>query len=713
MEEPRRVHKFNAKAGEDFHLWAMRTEAALRAKKLFTVVSVDVVGTNEGGLTSEQQDRVDEACEVIIRGLGDKPLRICTPDNRNPFKMWSRLKDRYAVANTAMKVQLLSRLNKLRYHGQAMGDYVDSFEEIYNRLESMNCTIEPEIQVATLLASFGDRDSSPYGHLVTALQMATEKPNWETVSAMLLQEFEDKAWATSAESRPSKAEGKALTAGRPRRLQFSRGKFHRVERRTCFECGKQGHIARNCKSRKTPRHDINADHDNEIAAEARLLMATTRSKQPHQTNSGQKSMKTSIFPLLLDSGASEHMVRHSTMLHSARPVCPRTIVLGNGSVVTADTEGDILLQSVVFVQRKARTVFTWLKSALHVPELEFDLISVSALCKDNMDVNFSSHMNTCSIVKDGAVRMEGSLHNRVYYINGRLVEREEPSVSVNTMSVDRASPAMNASEVLWHRRLGHAGVDSIRRLSSQQAVRGLELDSGGRTQYDCEDCFKGKQSRLPNPMNLHRATTVGNVIHSDVCGPMSTTSNGGARYYVSFIDEFSGFGRLIPIAKKSDVATSLKQFLPWFERKFSCQVRKMHSDGGGEYVALEQYLQERGIEQSFALAYAKEQNGVAERFNRTIVESARAMLSHAGLPRCFWAEAAVHATDTRNRFFGPRNSKKSSWELVYGFKPRLDHIKVFGCLAWVHIPAERRKKLDDKAEKGLLLSCKDSGLYKV
>lgn len=73
----------------------------------------------------------------------------------------------------------------------------------------------------------------------------------------------------------------------------------------------------------------------------------------------------------------------------------------------------------------------------------------------------------------------------------------------------------------------------------------------------------------------------------------------------------------------------------------------------------------------------------------------------------------MHATDIRNRFFGPRDSKKSSWELLHGSKPRLDHIRVFGCLAWVHIPAEKRKKLDDKAEKGLLLSCKASGLYKV
>ena len=317
------------------------------------------------------------------------------------------------MVNTAMKVQLLLRLNKLKHHGQSMGEYVDSFEEIYNRLKSMGCSIETEIRVATLLASFGDRDRSPYGHLVTALQLTAETSHWETVSAMLHQEFEDKAWYTAVGSRAMNAESKALTAGRPRRSPFTRRKFQRIEKRTCYECGKQRHIASNCKSRKISRDGMKMADQNEVAAEARLLIAKTLSRHLKQTRSKQTSGETSALPPLRDSGASEDMVRHSTTLLSARYVCLKKSVLGNGSVVTADMEGYVLLQSEVFVQQHARTVFQWLKSALHVPHLEFDLISVSALCKDNMDVNFSSHMYLCTIVKDGAVRVQGSLRNRV------------------------------------------------------------------------------------------------------------------------------------------------------------------------------------------------------------------------------------------------------------------------------------------------------------
>ena len=99
------------------------------------------------------------------------------------------------------------------------------------------------------------------------------------------------------------------------------------------------------------------------------------------------------------------------------------------------------------------------------------------------------------------------------------------------------------------------------------------------------------------------------------------------------------------------------------------------------------------MEQTFAPAYAKEQNGIAEQFNRTIVESARAILSHAGLPRCFWAGAAVHATEIRNRFFGPQDSHKSSWELLHGSKSRLDHIRVLGVLRGCIYPQKSVKSL--------------------
>lgn len=87
-----------------------------------------------------------------------------------------------------------------------------------------------------------------------------------------------------------------------------------------------------------------------------------------------------------------------------------------------------------------------------------------------------------------------------------------------------------------------------------------------------------------------RATTIGEVVHSDVCGPMSCSSLGGSLYYVSFIDECSGFLRIAPIQRKSAAASEFKKFLAWLECRADCTLKRLHSDNGGEYVALEGFV---------------------------------------------------------------------------------------------------------------------------
>lgn len=157
-------------------------------------------------------------------------------------------------------------------------------------------------------------------------------------------------------------------------------------------------------------------------------------------------------------------------------------------------------------------------------------------------------------------------------------------------------------------------------------------------------------------------------------------------YYVPFVDEFSGYVTVHPIANKSDVLSTFKLFLSRFERKFPCTLHKFHSDQGGDFLALKSFLQESGIEQSFAPAYSPDQHGIVERLNRTIIDGTRSLLSQSGLSRKFWAEAVVQMANIRNRFFDPRLSDQTSFETAIGSKPRVDHLRVFGCLVCVHVP---------------------------
>lgn len=198
--------------------------------------------------------------------------------------------------------------------------------------------------------------------------------------------------------------------------------------------------------------------------------------------------------------------------------------------------------------------------------------------------------------------------------------------------------------------------------------------------------MKGKQTKIHSHRNLHSAKKVVRVTHSDVCGPMSTPFMGGSIYYISFVDEFSGYVTIYPIAKKSDMLNTFKLLLPWFERKFSCTLHILHSDQVGEYLALNSFLQERVIEQSFAPAYSPDHNGIAERLNWTVIEGTRSLLSQSSISRKFWAEAVAHMANIRNHFFCPRSSDQTSYEMATGSKHRVDHLRAFGCLVWVHVP---------------------------
>lgn len=143
MEDSKRIHKFFARDGKVFLLWSVRTRAALEDKECINVVERDYVGNNHvSNLSEDVRSKVAEARAIIIQGLGDKPLRTCLGEKDNPYHMWIKLRERYAVANIATRVQLQSKLARMRYSGQTMSDYVGSFEENFNRLTAMNSTVE-------------------------------------------------------------------------------------------------------------------------------------------------------------------------------------------------------------------------------------------------------------------------------------------------------------------------------------------------------------------------------------------------------------------------------------------------------------------------------------------------------------------------------------------------------------------------------------------
>ena len=140
---------------------------------------------------------------------------------------------------------------------------------------------------------------------------------------------------------------------------------------------------------------------------------------------------------------------------------------------------------------------------------------------------------------------------------------------------------------------------------------------------------------------------------------------------------------------KSEVPETFKEFEALTTADSGQRIGTLRSDGGGEYGSqeFEAYLKSKGIHHELTVSYSPQQNWVAERMNHTLMESARSMLAHAGLPDSYWAEAVATAAYLRNRMpTTALHQKVTPYELWYGRKPNLSHLRVFGCMAYAHIP---------------------------
>lgn len=288
-------------------------------------MTTDVIGDGTTEMKREEKLAVAKARATIIQGLGEKPLRLCMGEKGNHFKMWQRISERYAVANIVTKVKLQTKLARTNYTGQRMAEFVDSFEKKILLLAAINSPIAEDLQVAMLLASFADKKTSPFGHATVALLSFDKEFSWENASPTLLQEYDEKVWLAS---QPKQMKKKSPTSALFANNQRQKGKgWKRLERRRCFGCGKKGHLVKCCTDARGQENSNNSENTTTFANHATLLMARKRSCDDRA--------------LIVDSGASEHMIMHLEWLSNVQPTEPRTIVLGNGNTVTATCKGDM------------------------------------------------------------------------------------------------------------------------------------------------------------------------------------------------------------------------------------------------------------------------------------------------------------------------------------------------------------------------------------
>jgi transposase InsO family protein len=230
------------------------------------------------------------------------------------------------------------------------------------------------------------------------------------------------------------------------------------------------------------------------------------------------------------------------------------------------------------------------------------------------------------------------------------------------------------------------------------------------------DVHKERTSRTLFLKRDSKAEGVLELIHSDVCGPMPSSSISGYVYYVSFIDDYSHKTWVYFLKSKDEVFSKFKEFKALIENLSERKIKILRSDNGGEYTSKEfaNFCKDVGIKRELTTPYNPQQNGVAERKNITIMEVVKTMIHDQDLPMYLWEEATKTTVYVQNRLSHSALGFKTLEEMFSGKKPEVSHLKIFGCLVFVHIPKEKRTKLDPSGKKGIFVGyCEVSKAFRV
>lgn len=427
----------------------------------------------------------------------------------------------------------------------------------------------------------------------------------------------------------------------------------------------------------------------------------------------------------VDSMASVHICSNRSLFDSELKACsPVDVQVADGNVVRATLCGTITLLLRSAGEKNTVTTRCTLTGVLYHPDFSVNLLSWVKLLGRKWELHSSSEATY--VVLHTGQRIPLTTSEGVLVLNA---EHEHKKAAAAAAGASASIPPLITSNsriaslstaedlVRVHEMMGHVGFDAmvhILKSSQTDGVGTLKLTSDDLLQartavLNCTACLKGKGSRTPFG---HRGLATGKqpmeVLHMDSYQITRKGSAGQmiAEYGVVIDDRFSEMLYFVHTKTKDVIPQLITDLLQNVMTQSEKKLKRIICDGGTEFMnsTLKQWCQRHGVEMQPAPPKTPQLNGAAERHVRTLKEAARTLLAHCGLPSRFWGDATRHFVSTRNRFRIAAATGKTPHETVYGRRPSLQHLGVFGCDVYFHVPKqERRITMQSKMQPGIYL----------
>ncbi|KAI3685494.1 hypothetical protein L6452_34742 [Arctium lappa] len=405
----------------------------------------------------------------------------------------------------------------------------------------------------------------------------------------------------------------------------------------------------------------------------------------------------------VDSGCSRHMTGNMSCLQDFKHINGGHVAFGDNL-----TGGKISGKGNV---TKGKMTF---EDVYYVDQLKYNLLSVSQVCDKQHSILFTNI--ECMILAPGFKVVDENMillrtprKDNVYCLDMDNVSSDSSlNCLVSKDSVDESS--------LWHRRMCHMNFKTMYKLVKNNLVRGLPSKL-----FSCDDhcvaCLKGKQHKTSHKTKeLNSISSCLQLLHMDLFGPTNVMSIGKKSYCLVIVDDYSRFTWIYFLRTKDETRGLIKSFILRIENQTNQKVKVIRSDNGTEFknFDLNTFCEEKGIERQYSAPRTPQQNGVAERRNRTLIEAARSLLADSKLPITFWAEAVNTACYVQNRVLVVKPKNKTPYELLNKRKPFIGFFKPFGCPCTILNTKSHLGKFDSKADDGFLVGySSQSKAYRV